>query len=177
MPWHLSSRESATISCILDKAKSKVKKKKENHKNKLWNNAGNDVAWELLLLQPSWPLSLPKNWVSFGTRSCAYWLPAESLLVEDLCRTRPLFLWAHRLHSTCTVISTQHTHAEIRNRKRLWSATSDSACSWYEWLSSLHHSLPPFNNPFSYQIKPNFKKNVNAADNDNTSLPFAMGPN
>lgn len=56
-------RESATISCILDK----VKKKKENHKNKLWNNAGNDVAWELLLLlQPSWSLSLPEKLGQFG---------------------------------------------------------------------------------------------------------------
>lgn len=27
----------------------------------------------------------------------------QRLLVEDLCRTRPLFVWAHRLHSpTCT---------------------------------------------------------------------------
>lgn len=125
-------RESATISWILDKAKA--------------TKINCEITLEMMSPESCCCSQVghcpcPKNWVSFGTRSwalcaraLAYWLPAESQLVEDLCRTRPLFVWAHRLHSALApvVAVISSPHVEIRNR--LWSATSDWACSWYEWF-------------------------------------------
>lgn len=125
-------RESATISWILDKAKA--------------TKINCEITLEMMSPESCCCSQVghcpcPKNWVSFGTRSwalcaraLAYWLPAESQLVEDLCRTRPLFVWAHRLHSALALVVAviSSPHVEIRNR--LWSATSDWACSWYEWF-------------------------------------------